>query len=203
VVQPVLETVRAPRKGDDEEETKEVDGNSQGLVNGNGGRDVHIGNDGGQEEGETVDRARLTEENKGIQPDLVVEQAREKLLPVDLLVGRISVIQTHAFNQELHFFFSKVPKSVFGSGKIGEEEKDNDAHQDGWNTFNDEDPFPSGWEGLMSVSEEMTRDYFQNSELTMQHDREHHPYIEYQWQANRQWLLKEDLRIISSQGEKF
>ena len=73
MVQSVLETISAPGKGNDKEKSKEVDRDSQCLVNGNRGRDVHVGNDSGQEEGETVDGARLTEENESIQPDLVVK----------------------------------------------------------------------------------------------------------------------------------
>jgi hypothetical protein len=74
---------------------------------------------------------------------------------VDLLVGRVSVIRTHAFNQELHFFFIKALERVLGSGEIREEEKDSDTHQDGRNTFNDEDPLPNGWfREAMSVNEE-------------------------------------------------
>jgi hypothetical protein len=62
----------------------------------------------------------------------------------------------------LHFFFSKALERVLGSREITEIEKNSDTHQDGWNTFNDEDPLPSGWlREAMSVNEEEMGCYLQ------------------------------------------
>jgi hypothetical protein len=57
-----LKTVRASSKGNDEEVTKEVDGNNQGLIKGNSDRYVRFGNNNGQEEGESMDRSELKEQ---------------------------------------------------------------------------------------------------------------------------------------------